>query len=147
MQEVIESLFPNIRNSDTIKAYKYGRYAKADIVVSVNGVHCKTEYSTLLYRTCNVFFTNAGTNMPYQTSSPTRTCRAGVVVFVWDSFIVLSPTCKMRACATPAISINKTIKIRRIFSPHQKTTRITRWSGGSRQLPELCAYSIYSHPS
>ena len=37
MQEVIQSLFPNIRNNDTIKAYKYGRYAKADIVVSVNG--------------------------------------------------------------------------------------------------------------
>ena len=29
MQEVIQSLFPNIKNNDTIKAYKYGRYAKA----------------------------------------------------------------------------------------------------------------------
>ena len=37
MQEVIQSLFPNIQNNDTIIAYKYGRYAKADIVVSVNG--------------------------------------------------------------------------------------------------------------
>lgn len=37
MQEVIQSLFPKIKNNDIIKAYKYGRYAKADIVVSVNG--------------------------------------------------------------------------------------------------------------
>lgn len=38
MQEVIETLFPDISNSDIITAYKYGRHSKADIVVSVNDV-------------------------------------------------------------------------------------------------------------
>lgn len=37
MQEVIQHLFPNIKNDDTIIAYKYGRYAKADFVISING--------------------------------------------------------------------------------------------------------------
>lgn len=38
LQDVIIKLFPNILKTDVIKAYKYGRYAKADIVVSVNDI-------------------------------------------------------------------------------------------------------------
>ena len=35
MQDVIKQLYPNIKNKDIIKATKYGRYAKADIMLSV----------------------------------------------------------------------------------------------------------------
>lgn len=37
MQEFIRTLYPKIKNDDYIDAYKYGRYAKADIIVSVRG--------------------------------------------------------------------------------------------------------------
>lgn len=38
MQEFLKTLFPNISKKDTITAYKYGKYAKVDIVIVVNGV-------------------------------------------------------------------------------------------------------------
>ena len=38
MQDMLKSLYPNIQNHDIIKAYKYGRFAKADIVIEVNGI-------------------------------------------------------------------------------------------------------------
>ena len=37
MQEFIINLFPKIKQNDIIDAYKYGRYAKADIIISVKG--------------------------------------------------------------------------------------------------------------
>lgn len=37
MQEFIKALYPKIKNDDYIDAYKYGRYAKADMIISVRG--------------------------------------------------------------------------------------------------------------
>ena len=37
-QEMLKQLYPEIKLEDTIKAYKYGKYAKVDIVINVNGV-------------------------------------------------------------------------------------------------------------
>lgn len=36
-QDMLKVLYPNIQNQDIIKAYKYGKYAKTDIVINVNG--------------------------------------------------------------------------------------------------------------
>lgn len=53
MQEVIQKLYPNIKNKDIIKASKYGRYAKADIVVSVRnkerGISLKCGYKNSVH--------------------------------------------------------------------------------------------------
>jgi len=38
MQDFIKALFPDIKQQDTIKAYKYGHYAKTDIVIDINGI-------------------------------------------------------------------------------------------------------------
>ena len=35
MQDVIQNLYPDIKPKDIVRATKYGRYAKTDIVVSV----------------------------------------------------------------------------------------------------------------
>lgn len=37
-QEILSVLFPNIKPEDEIIAYKYGRYAKVDMVISVNEI-------------------------------------------------------------------------------------------------------------
>lgn len=37
-QEMLENLFPNIKDNDIIFAKKYGKYAKCDMVLEVNGV-------------------------------------------------------------------------------------------------------------
>lgn len=53
MQELIQKLYPNIKNKDLIKASKYGRYAKADIVLSVRnrqrGISIKTGYKNSVH--------------------------------------------------------------------------------------------------
>ena len=33
---MIKAIFPNINNNDNIKAYKYGKFAKTDIVIIAN---------------------------------------------------------------------------------------------------------------
>lgn len=38
MQDMLKSLYPNIKDHDIIKAYKYGKFAKADIVIEVNEI-------------------------------------------------------------------------------------------------------------
>lgn len=38
MQEVLEALFINIEDEDVIIAYKYGKYAKTDIVIKINEI-------------------------------------------------------------------------------------------------------------
>lgn len=38
LQDLLHSLFPKIQNQDIIKSYKYSRYAKADIIIEVNGI-------------------------------------------------------------------------------------------------------------
>lgn len=37
-QELIETLYPNVSLNDTIIAYKYGSYAKVDMVIEIKGV-------------------------------------------------------------------------------------------------------------
>lgn len=37
-QELLEKLYPNISDEDMIIAKKYGRYAKSDMVIEVNGI-------------------------------------------------------------------------------------------------------------
>lgn len=37
-QELLSKLYSNIEQEDIIVAYKYGRYAKVDIVININGV-------------------------------------------------------------------------------------------------------------
>lgn len=37
-QELLKQLYPNIRENDVIGAYKYGRYAKVDMVIRVNNI-------------------------------------------------------------------------------------------------------------
>ncbi len=53
MQDVIKELYPKIKNSDIIKAKKYGRYAKTDIVVSVRnkqkGISLKCGYKNSVH--------------------------------------------------------------------------------------------------
>lgn len=36
--DLVKCLFPDIRGNGLIKAYKYGKYAKADMVLEVNDV-------------------------------------------------------------------------------------------------------------
>lgn len=36
-QELLENLFPNIHDEDIVNAKKYGKYAKCDMVIEVNG--------------------------------------------------------------------------------------------------------------
>jgi len=38
IQELLIELFPTINKTDIINAYKYGRHAKVDIVIEVNGI-------------------------------------------------------------------------------------------------------------
>lgn len=38
MQDMLKTLYPNILNHDIIKAYKYGKFAKVDIVININGI-------------------------------------------------------------------------------------------------------------
>lgn len=38
MQDFLKKLYPEIKKQDIIKAYKYGRYAKVDMVIDVNGI-------------------------------------------------------------------------------------------------------------
>lgn len=38
VQELLKKLYPMIKDNDVIIAYKYGKYAKTDIVVSVRGI-------------------------------------------------------------------------------------------------------------
>lgn len=38
LQELLENLYPNIQDEDIIYAKKYGKYAKCDMVIEVNGV-------------------------------------------------------------------------------------------------------------
>ena len=38
IQDILKALYPNIDNQDTVKAYKYGKFAKADIIIDINGV-------------------------------------------------------------------------------------------------------------
>lgn len=38
IQDMLKALYPNIKNNDIIKAYKYGKFAKADIVINVKGI-------------------------------------------------------------------------------------------------------------
>lgn len=53
MQDVIKQLYPNIKNKDIIKATKYGRYAKADIMLSVRnkkrGISLKCGYKNSVH--------------------------------------------------------------------------------------------------
>ena len=53
LQDIIIALYPNILKKDIIKAYKYGRYAKADIVVSVRnkkrGISLKSGYKNSVH--------------------------------------------------------------------------------------------------
>ena len=37
-QKFLKNLYPNIKGNDVIKAYKYGRYAKVDMVIDVLGI-------------------------------------------------------------------------------------------------------------
>lgn len=60
LQDVVENLYPNIKPKDIIKATKYGRYAKTDIVVSVRnkkrGISIKTGYKNSVHiEPLNVF--------------------------------------------------------------------------------------------
>lgn len=38
LQELMQTLYPKIKVNDLITAYKYGKYAKTDIVISVRGI-------------------------------------------------------------------------------------------------------------
>jgi len=38
IQEMLETLYPNIKPNDIVKAYKYGKFAKVDIVINVNNI-------------------------------------------------------------------------------------------------------------
>lgn len=38
LQELIEALYKHVSKNDMIIAYKYGKYAKADIVIEINGI-------------------------------------------------------------------------------------------------------------
>jgi len=38
IKDMLKELYPNIQNHDIIKAYKYGKYAKTDVVINVNGI-------------------------------------------------------------------------------------------------------------
>lgn len=38
IQDLLKKLYPDVEKTDIITAYKYGRYAKVDIVVSINGI-------------------------------------------------------------------------------------------------------------
>jgi len=38
IQELLKKLFPDIKEQDIICAYKYGSYAKADMVIEINGI-------------------------------------------------------------------------------------------------------------
>lgn len=53
MQEVLKKLYPNIKSKDIIKATKYGRYAKTDIVLSVRnkkrGISLKCGYKNSVH--------------------------------------------------------------------------------------------------
>ena len=53
LQDLIICLFPNIQNNDIIHAKKYGKYAKTDIVISVNdvnkGISIKTGYNNSVH--------------------------------------------------------------------------------------------------
>ena len=60
MQEVLQNLYPDIRPKDIIKATKYGRYAKTDVVVSVRnkkrGISIKSGYKNSVHvEPLNVF--------------------------------------------------------------------------------------------
>ncbi len=37
-QELIEELYPEVDSNDLVIAYKYGRYAKVDMVIEIKGV-------------------------------------------------------------------------------------------------------------
>ena len=37
MQDLLKQLYPNIKENDIVYAYKYGKYAKTDMVIEVNG--------------------------------------------------------------------------------------------------------------
>lgn len=67
LQEVILYLYPNISDNDIIKAYKYGRYAKADIVVSVNdikyGISLKVGHKNSIHLESIKRFTNYLSNI------------------------------------------------------------------------------------
>lgn len=53
MQDVIQTLYPDVKPKDIIKAYKYGRYAKADIVISIRnkkrGISIKSGYKNSVH--------------------------------------------------------------------------------------------------
>ena len=53
MQDVIKQLYPDIKRKDIIKATKYGRYAKTDIVISVRnkkrGISIKSGYKNSVH--------------------------------------------------------------------------------------------------
>ena len=53
MQDVIKSIYPNIKSKDIIKASKYGRYAKTDIVITVRnkkrGISLKCGYKNSIH--------------------------------------------------------------------------------------------------
>ena len=53
LQEVIQYLYPHIKPKDIIKATKYGRYAKTDIVISVRnkkrGISLKSGYKNSVH--------------------------------------------------------------------------------------------------
>lgn len=53
LQDLILYLFPNIKNDDIIHARKYGKYAKTDIVISVNnvdkGISIKSGYNNSVH--------------------------------------------------------------------------------------------------
>lgn len=38
IQDMLKALYPNINNQDIVKAYKYGKFAKADIIIDINGL-------------------------------------------------------------------------------------------------------------
>ncbi len=38
LQELIETLYPNVSSNDVITAYKYGRYAKVDMVIEIGEI-------------------------------------------------------------------------------------------------------------
>ena len=37
LQDLLKELFPKIKDEDIVYAYKYGKYAKTDMVLEVNG--------------------------------------------------------------------------------------------------------------
>ena len=37
LQDLLKELYPKIKDEDIVYAYKYGKYAKADMILEVNG--------------------------------------------------------------------------------------------------------------